>query len=457
MRLPAVVKPNGGVLRMNFARWSLVAGVASCAVIGLVATSAAAQTAGVFMATTSTFGVGGFPADLAIGDLHSTKPLQAGLQGLLCLPAIARAVPAGCANDLVTADSADEDLSVLLRDPGDPLWRPLAPGVPLGSVDPGPDRVAIGDFNGDGRSDLVVGDEGTGDGLTVFYGETPTAGDGLTGYTGGTSIPLSITDASRVTSVTTGDLGGRGGSDIAVTVSDGDGPGELVLLKNTGSRAECAGATCFTETVLPTGPDPTDLALADLNRDGRTDIVVGVAGSGSSASAGVDTFTQDARGGYTTASLGTIGFPESIAVGDINGDGFPDIATANAGSAPGSVTVFLSTGPRGFTRTDYPAPRYTGFSSAGLIAAGDLNGDGLADLAYISQQNSTMTVLMTVKAGSGITFRQTTLPTGSGPLAIVIGHLNSGDGAQDVAVANAFASTVTVYTNTTPQAHGPQP
>jgi hypothetical protein len=197
--------------------------------------------------------------------------------------------------------------------------------------------------------------------------------------------------------------------------------------------------------------------LADLNRDGRTDVVVGVAGSGSSASAGVDTFTQNARGGYATASLGTTGFPESIAVGDVNGDGFPDIATANAGGAPGSVTVFLSDGRRGFTRTDYPAATYTGFSSAGLIAAGDLNGDGLADLAYISQQQSTMTVLMTVKTGSAITFRQTTLPTGSGPLAIVIGHLHSSDGAQDVAVANAFMSTVTVYTNTTPQARGLQP
>lgn len=129
-----------------------------------------------------------------------------------------------------------------------------------------------------------------------------------------------------------------------------------------------------------------------------------------------------------------------VAMGDLNGDGRPDVAVANAfdpdrpagvggtaGSLVGSVSVYLN-GPNGVLASahDYPAG-----VQAEVVATGDLNGDGKIDLAVTTAQG----VSILLNNGGGAFGTPASFSTGIGPKAVALGDVN-GDGKIDLIVAN---------------------
>jgi hypothetical protein len=146
-------------------------------------------------------------------------------------------------------------------------------------------------------------------------------------------------------------------------------------------------------------------------------------------------------------SSGTGVFPHSVAISDVNMDGRPDLAVANGGTGSGTVigpaSVLLGNGDGNFgAKVDY----YTGIDPAS-VAIADLNGDGRPDLAvanagiYHSGHTSTISVLLgngDGTFGSGMDF-----DAGNYPLSLRIADLN-GDGHPDLVVGNGYASTVSV-------------
>jgi hypothetical protein len=433
----------------------LAAGFAVLALGPASAAHAAPATTNVFSATTTTVGVGGLPLGVAIGDLRSTTGLQAGANALACrIPPQLR--PAGwCVNDIATGNVSDA--SVLLKDAGDAGFT--APGG-LGTANiftgSGANSIGIADFNSDGHNDLAIANSLDGD-VEVVNGEAPNANDAQTGFSSADAqyIPISFTDQRYVMSVAIGDLG-NGHADVVATV-DGNGAGEIVLLINDGHEH-------FTQTALPTGVGPTQAVIGDFNRDGRPDIAVANYGLGNLSGAsdpGLEVFLNNARGGYTTKTYptGTVATsagdsPMSLAAGDFNGDGATDLVTTNHDLGGDTVTVFVNDGRGNYT----PSTIVDGdgvfepFDRTPSIATGDLNGDGLDDFAITNMDADTITVFMAARNARGtLSFTPTTLPAGSGPSAIAIGHLDSRDGAKDIAVGDFFTSTVTLFTNTTPQ------
>lgn len=204
--------------------------------------------------------------------------------------------------------------------------------------------------------------------------------------------------------------------------------------------------------------------IGDVNHDGRPDIAVASYGIGSISGVsdpGVDVLLGNGHGGYTTKTYATGvvatsagDLPMSLAAGNFNGRGAIDLVTTNHNLGGDTVTVFVNDGRGNFK----PATIVDGdgvfedFDRTPSIATGDLNGDGLDDFAITNMDADTITVFMAAKSIRGaLTFTPTTLPAGSGPSAIAIGHLNSQDGADDIVVGDFFTSTVTVFTNTTPQ------
>jgi hypothetical protein len=124
-----------------------------------------------------------------------------------------------------------------------------------------------------------------------------------------------------------------------------------------------------------------------------------------------------------------------VAIGNLNGDGKPDLVVANLNSI--TVSVLLGNGDGTFgTRTDFA----TG-SNPLSVAIGDLNGDGKSDLATASRYSNSVSVLL--GNGNGTFGVKTDFATGTQPYCAAIGDLD-GDGNSDLAVANYSSNTVSV-------------
>ncbi len=206
----------------------------------------------------------------------------------------------------------------------------------------------------------------------------------------------------------------------------------IYLAEAMEERMLLSGGALLPGAVCPVGSNPQCVAIADLNGDGKQDLVTAnygsdtvsvLLGNGDGTFAGQQTFAV-ASG------------PVSVAIADLNGDGKQDLVTTNYNSS-GTVSVLLGNGNGTFqTRQTFAVGRYP-FS----VAIADLNGDGKQDLAAANAGSNTVSVLL--GNGDGTFAAQQTFAVGTGPLSVAIADLN-GDGRQDLVTANSGSNTVSV-------------
>jgi hypothetical protein len=228
--------------------------------------------------------------------------------------------------------------------------------------------------------------------------------------------------------VAIGDLNGDGKPELATA----NGRYETDTVSVLANRGD---GTFRPKRDYATGLGTVSVAIGDLNGDGKPELAV--------ANADADTVsvlrnrgdgTFEAHLDYATGLN-----PGSIAIGDLNGDGKPELATANAA---GSVSVLANRGDGTFpAHLDYaagPAPD--------SLAIGDLNGDGKPELATANAGANSVSVFPNRGDGSFEVKRDHA--TARTPLSVAIGDLN-GDGKPDLATANESANSVSVLANTT--------
>jgi hypothetical protein len=200
------------------------------------------------------------------------------------------------------------------------------------------------------------------------------------------------------------------------------------------------------------GPYADSVAIADLNGDGIPDLVVtnacqsGYQGycDAPGASGEVAVLLGNSDGTFQPAATYSTGayVATSVAVGDLNGDGVPDLVVANSCQyggeqcgyfTAGQVSVLLGNGDGTFQ----PAVTYSsGGDDANSVAVGDLNGDGYPDLVVVNFDSSSIGVLL--GNGDGTFQAPVTYPQGSTyPVSVAIGDLN-GDGKLDVVASTYF-------------------
>ena len=182
------------------------------------------------------------------------------------------------------------------------------------------------------------------------------------------------------------------------------------------------------------GRDPACLAIADLNADGRQDMVVANRSYFDASRANVTVILGNGDGTFgTRADMVTGGSPSSVAIADLNADGRPDLAMVIEGSD--AVSVLLGNGDGKFgAKTDFDA-RAFGYPPT-TVVIGDLNGDERPDLVVVSNVRSAFfdPTYCSVLLGNGDgTFRAKQEFPGLGK-SVAIADLN-GDGWPDLAIA----------------------
>ncbi|HET6179104.1 MAG TPA: FG-GAP-like repeat-containing protein [Candidatus Sulfotelmatobacter sp.] len=247
------------------------------------------------------------------------------------------------------------------------------------AYDPGgffPISVALADVNGDSKPDLVVANE-CGDSTCLSSAPNGTVSVML-GNGDGTFQAATVYDAGGLStrSVALADVNKDGKPDIVVA-SGYFGGGNLqegavgVLLGN--------GDGTFQTVVVygSGGREGSSIAIRDLNADGMADLVIANEGA-------VGILLGNGDGTFRAAvSYGLSGFGNAVAVADVNGDGKPDVVVASScGGGPncGTVNVLLSNGDGTFTAA-------VSYASGGLgnsIAVADLNSDGKPDVVVAS-------------------------------------------------------------------------
>jgi hypothetical protein len=189
------------------------------------------------------------------------------------------------------------------------------------------------------------------------------------------------------------------------------------------------------QQAFSTGTNPLALAVADVNRDGKPDLIVA-----NNTDGNVGVLLGDGTGSFLNQQTFASGpTPIALAVADVNGDGKPDLIVANYDSS--SVSVLLGNGDGTFQN---PQSFATGSGPIAVTTA-DVNGDGKADILVANYSSGTMSVLD--GSGDGTFQPQQTFVAGAHPISIAAADLN-GDGKPDIAVSNYTSSTVSVLLGT---------
>lgn len=325
---------------------------------------------GTFQSTVH-FATDGNPSAMAVGDLAG-----------------------GGSTDLAVANFNKGTVSVLLETSPNSGTFQKQISIPVGSS---PNDVAVCDVNGDGRADLVVanGDFNNGGALTVVlqtgagqFGPATVVGPMPTDTTDGAPVPdpayglacgnfngdghsIDVVVTSFYEDLSTGYTYGSSGT-LSLFLHDPNNPGGFL------PRVD-----------IPIPGILHRVAIADVNGDGMPDIIVANEGEGSDGNGtpGVFVLLQTTAPGATTPTFAApVTFATdsavAIAVGDLNGDGLPDIVIASGYANADAVEVMFNTTTKGSSQVSFTtvAP-YAGIGNPSSVAIGDLNHDGLPDIA----------------------------------------------------------------------------
>jgi hypothetical protein len=388
---------------------------------------------------------GGSPTGVALGDLSldgildvvvpnnrssDTSILVGDGLGMLFPPRVfvADQEPLALRVGNVNADSAP-DVVVVTRGnqgPNASILLGMGDGTVNGVEDlisePNPTGLGVGDFDNDGRADIIVS-HGEGGVILIFESA------GIDGFVA--RPPLQTGDAVEVLP---GDYDGNGLLDFVAVEQNESAVAFYAARSNGAFRAPVDVAV---------GGEPVAGVAADFNRDGFTDMAIVRDAAGDENNDVIEVILANGSGGFGARNSYQLGRTSVEAdVGDCNNDGRLDLFVANNLSA--DVTILTGNGNGTF---NVSAPRFVNGSPKSLTVA-DFDRDGFDDFAVaLSMTSGVLVYYGNTAANCSFTVGQQSLSGGGSPSGIAARDF-SGDGFPDAFIADEVANSATLFTKT---------
>jgi len=318
-----------------------------------------------------------------------------------------------------------------------------------------PARLAILDLNNDGKPEVVVPNTGNST-VSVFRNVSTSTGWYSTSFV--TQSPISV--SANVQGVVLADMDGDGKPDLITThgnlAGTGGGSTQIFVYLNGSSTGGSIGFFTGTGFTVATGTgsgNPASAVAADIDGDGKLDLVIGNYGNGTTStgsivvlrntSSGTGSVSFVASSTYTT----NINTPYNVKVADFDGDGKLDIV-ASCFLASGYISVYRNTSTSG-SITLTPVNTFTAGTNPEYVDVGDIDGDGKPDIVVSNYGSANVSAYRNTSTGTGsISFASAVnFTTGTNPAGVNLTDLD-GDGKPDLAVLSRNSGTLGLYRNT---------
>lgn len=325
--------------------------------------------------------------------------------------------------DIAVASEREDVVSILIGDGRGGFSSAKGSPFPAGHS---PNDLAVGDFNRDGHVDLAVANHET-QYLTVLYG------DGTGSFRASARVTVAVKPHPH--GVAAGDFNGDRLPDL---VTDSWAENRLAVLFGDGK-----GHFLTPGTYVAVGRHPYQrIRVRDVNGDGHDDIV-----SPNLDGDNVTILLGNGKGSFhepAGSPFACGAAPFNVAIGDVDGDGHPDVAIVNSPSSTSDraghdgLTILVGDGTGGFRPmrgTPFATPSFPN-----IVAIGDIDGDGLGDVVVSLPEHDAITILTSGRGGTRTTRH---VPVAQHPKGLAVQDLN-GDGRADIVVTNNASNTVTV-------------
>jgi len=317
-------------------------------------------------------------------------------------------------NDIITANANSNNVSFLKWN-GTNFDSQIV--LPVGIH---PVSMAIGDVDNDGDNDIITANQTSDDISLIRWNGT------------NFDSSMNVFAGSKPTGVVIADV-------------DNDGKNEVVTANYTGNNVSVLrwnGTTFDSPITYPTDSYPHSVAVGDVNSDGRNDIV-----TANYLPKKVSILLGNGTGFNPSPALNVGDSPTYVVIADADNDGDNDIVVANSAHQSGASGISnISLIKWNGTNFD-PQTQLTAGHHIDSVVVGDVNNDGYNDIACTNRNDNTISLIR----WNGNNFDpQIVMPVGTYPISVGIGDANN-DGCNDVVVANSTSNNISLFYGTFPK------